>query len=436
MLAQMSDIKAFVLSFFCNFARAPISAPKFAQHFNLSPLEKYEKHKPFKPAYLYDAGGDLSKRWYINFYVWDELKNKLVRKRDYTVNDYDTVIERKAYAKKRIAEINEVLAAGFYIKAPSRPDLAQDKESKTNKLKELPLMKIGEAFDYVLELKKQEVAKGSYKKIRQVRDSFLKFFNTKEKPYPFNYEKQDLIAYSDFLITVDKKSTKTRNDNITWLRHIFELFKERGWITENPAIGIKKLKVTVSKKNKAFSPKQVNKIKALADPQLLLSIQFLYYCFMRRNETRLIQLKHINLKEQQLFIPAAVTKNRKDAYLVLPPPLIKQLEALNLNQYPDDYYLIGNQDSNESVVPAPKPFSENVMYNRHTAILKELDLYGKDYTFYSWKHTGVVTAYKAGIDIKNIQMQCRHHSLNVTDIYLKSLGLGRNLEVFSKMPEL
>ena len=129
------------------------------------------------------------------------------------------------------------------------------KELKSRQIKEEALkeeastkiantIKVGEAFDYVLELKKQEVAKGSYKKIRQVRDSFLKFFNTIEKPFPSSYTQLDLITYSDWLITKDKKSTKTRNDNISWLRHIFDLFKERKWVTENPVDGIKKLKVT------------------------------------------------------------------------------------------------------------------------------------------------------------------------------------------------
>ena len=40
-----------------------------------------------------------------------------------------------------------------------------------------------------------------------------------------------------------------------------------------------------------------------------------------------------------------------------------------------------------------------------------------------------------GIDIKTIQNQCRHQSLEQTDIYLKSLGLNVNLAI-NKMPEL
>jgi len=60
---------------------------------------------------------------------------------------------------------------------------------------------------------------------------------------------------------------------------------------------------------------------------------------------------------------------------------------------------------------------------------------GSDYTLYSWKHSGVVAAYNAGVDIKTIQSQCRHQSLEQTDIYLKSLGLGIN-KAINKIPGL
>ena len=74
------------------------------------------------------------------------------------------------------------------------------------------------------------------------------------------------------------------------------------------------------------------------------------------------------------------------------------------------------------------------MTERFRKLIKELNL-GSDYTLYSWKHSGVVAAYNAGIDIKTIQNQCRHHSLEQTDIYLKSLGLGVS-QAINQIPKL
>ena len=43
---------------------------------------------------------------------------------------------------------------------------------------------------------------------------------------------------------------------------------------------------------------------------------------------------------------------------------------------------------------------------------------------YSWKHTGAVMAVKAGIHIKQLQIQLRHHSLDQVDQYLRDLGVS------------
>ncbi len=131
----------------------------FAKNLNLSPLQEFEKHKPFKKARLYDAKGDLKKRWYINFNVWSELKNKMIRKRDYSVNEYKTVAQRNAHAKKRIKEINKLLESGYYIKM----DVSEEGQTKLEP--KVKTKEIRDDFEYVLALKEKEVAIGSYKKI-------------------------------------------------------------------------------------------------------------------------------------------------------------------------------------------------------------------------------------------------------------------------------
>lgn len=53
-------------------------------------------------------------------------------------------------------------------------------------------------------------------------------------------------------------------------------------------------------------------------------------------------------------------------------------------------------------------------------------------TLYSWKHTGNVRAYEAGVDILTIQEQNRHHNLAMTEVYLRSLGLRVKRELLDK----
>jgi len=102
------------------------------------------------------------------------------------------------------------------------------------------------------------------------------------------------------------------------------------------------------------------------------------------------------------------------------------LEKSGIFNTPNDYVF---QRKNEI-----KPVSKNVMGGRYRKLVKDLKI-SKDYTLYFWKHSGVVAAYNAGVDIKTIQKQCRHQSLEQTDIYLKSLGLDEN-KAINKIPEL
>jgi len=75
------------------------------------------------------------------------------------------------------------------------------------------------------------------------------------------------------------------------------------------------------------------------------------------------------------------------------------------------------------------------MSMRHRDILISLGL-DADHTLYSWKHTGVVQAYKNGVNIKSLQLQCRHYSIAQTDEYLKTLGIFENKEIKFGMPNL
>ncbi|MDW3649885.1 MAG: hypothetical protein R8P61_22625 [Bacteroidia bacterium] len=73
------------------------------------------------------------------------------------------------------------------------------------------------------------------------------------------------------------------------------------------------------------------------------------------------------------------------------------------------------------------------MNRRHQEILKNLRFDTKRHKLYSWKHTGAVSAVKAGVPIKMLQIQLRHHSLDQVNQYLRKMGvhdLGRLAEMF------
>lgn len=72
---------------------------------------------PFKEARLVNSDKPFTVRWYIVFWVWDALQHRMVRKRDYQVNNYKTRAERLAFSKKTCRELNKALLDGKHINA-------------------------------------------------------------------------------------------------------------------------------------------------------------------------------------------------------------------------------------------------------------------------------------------------------------------------------
>jgi integrase len=86
-------------------------------------------------------------------------------------------------------------------------------------------------------------------------------------------------------------------------------------------------------------------------------------------------------------------------------------------------------------MPGPKYLPVNYFSNKHREILRRLN-FSTDFALYSWKHTGAkAMATKTG-NVKELQMQLRHHDLNTTDIYLKSLGIMEFSGIKTNFPAL
>ena len=93
----------------------------------------------------------------------------------------------------------------------------------------------------------------------------------------------------------------------------------------------------------------------------------------------------------------------------------------------NDFYLFTSKGC-----PGLTLTSRHTLRNYYNQSIKHLNL-DKDLTWYSWKHSGVVKAYKSGIDIKALQRQGRWHSVDMVDRYLKSLGLVENKDFTNVM---
>lgn len=163
------------------------------------------------------------------------------------------------------------------------------------------------------------------------------------------------------------------------------------------------------------------------DPDLLLWCEFVYYCFIRpRSELRFLQVHHILFDEAKILIPSAVSKNKKSQYVAIPDAFLPSLERLK-ERNPREYIFAGKDG---------KPTGYNTKGRHFTELLERLGFDTALYSVYSWKHSGAVDCVKAGISLKELQLQLRHHSLDQVDEYLRQLGLTDLEGIRTRFPRM
>lgn len=201
-------------------------------------------------------------------------------------------------------------------------------------------------------------------------------------------------------------------------------------ISRNPVDRIPQMKKE-PKSLMYFNDSQIAKLKSEIEknnPQLWLAIMLLYYCFIRPNEQRHLKIRDINLDFDFIEILGENSKNGKTQKVVIPTALKEKLQFLK--QYPSGFYVLGKYG-----VPGPEMISQKWLNDNHKKYLDLLSIVGR-YAFYSWKHTGVVKCVQAGLNIRDIQNQLRHHSLDMLQEYLKNLGVLQSIDLRDKYPSL
>lgn len=350
------------------------------------------------------------KNWYIDFKAYDPLEQKMKRKK-YMLDSIDKISIRRKRAVELIVNISQQLSSGW------------NPWADTSNSRQYTLF--GDVVDlynkYLIKFHKSKVFKEStfidYKK----RIKILNEYNQK-RLIPIMYIYQfDKIYVSDFLdyILIDRDSSaRTRNNYRTWLSSFSSWLLEKQYIDINPVENIKSLTEDIKKRN-ALSIKDLQKLRGYLEknnPYFLLLCQFAYYTLIRPDELSNIQLSDIYLKEQKIFIPSSISKNRKDGMVGLNDTLIKSMIDLKIFNYNNDNYLFGKDFKPSKEKSTPRVY--RTYFNKIRKILKFPD----SYQFYSLKDTGIRDlANSAGIVIA--RDQARHADISTTNKYLKGESL-------------
>ena len=323
--------------------------------------------------------GDLSKRWYYEYWI-DGVRKKIYG----NINTFSTVAERLAAAEKLL-----------------------------NKAVAMPVRRtLREASEYWLEQNKFRWRIKSYQTIKSKIFIFWEWVGIRPLSPSL------VLEFLQYLGSVGRSKT-THNNYIRVLKMInSECWKIKDLFSESRTLHAEPTPA------KYFTRDQINYISPKLTPELQLVAQLQYYCFIRPGELRLLRVDDIEFETKRILIRATVSKNRKEQYVAIPNAFLPALSAAVLGRVPSDY-LFG-----DGFTPRRKDY----FAKKHQAILKEARIDTTRHKLYSWKHSGVVAAVRAGIHIKELQIQLRHHSLDQVNAYLRQLGVSDLENLQDKFP--
>jgi site-specific recombinase XerD len=394
-----------------------------------NPPGNNKKFYPYKPAKLNHKDHDTSKEWYIEFWAWDKDLNRLRRKRLTKINQIKSVEQRMAYASQQIELINQALKAGYFFHDSERQiqQFRRASEQKTYPLfqgLELILeMQRGHLKDkYSLSLSNYQTTARAFTRWMQKNDYHRLMLPA--------ISREMTSGYVNHLIDKGNKA-KSINTVIMTMQSLFNKMIDQGWTTENPWKGLKlKGATTTDERFYPYNQMQIAEIKTFMlerDKQMWQVIQLIFFCYIRPNEIRQLKIKDIT--ENKIFISGSASKNKTGTHVSMPRPVREMFNTMQLFRYDPEYYVFSYQKK-----PGHRMLYYNTLNNRYRYHMNVIG-YPRQYSLYSWKHTGVIHAYHQGVGIKSIQLQLRHGSILTTDVYLRALGLMDNREFTDKMDQ-
>lgn len=380
-----------------------------------------ESTYPFKPCRIADSNGDMSKPWYVEYYVWSQTHKKLVRKRH--VLTQPSAKLRREIGKKVSDQINAQLRQGLIVDPIDRPTIDETIRPET----------ISDALRFYLHFKQKTTKPRTFQTYDSDLKVFSKFLEDKnlQNLRLADFSRQLAYQYLDYL-TIDKAIKNRRRNNLkNNTACFFNFFLERKEIEANPFFKIPALP-TIDSKHFPFTPDEVAILKPLIhthDPGLWLPIAFIYYIFIRAGE-ELRSLKIKNIHANTISIGAASAKNSTTEHVLISQGLEEIITEAGLRKMPPDWYVFGHGG------PGPVKAEKNHWYRRHYRILELAHLTGKNHDFYGWKHTGMINLYLATNNIELCRRQARHKDIATTLKYIRELGIFTDYTEINKFPKI
>jgi integrase len=412
----------------------------------------------FSVPKIYDANGDISKRWYVYFSYLNPETGKLERMKNiygktnryktkearYSVlsiykkrllkllkDGYNPFIDNTEHHKLRTTPKTENLVYEKYIDK-DRNSVVEDINKDCNKncnsvvatSNNTVVIGLEEAIRQAIALKTNVVSKRTIIDYQSRCNTLIKYLNANNTVVD-NVRALKKKTIIDFLNAIQiKTSARNRNNYRTCLSSVFQTMEDNELIEKNFIKNINQLKSS-PQRNKTYSIQQQEEIfqhLETEDPILLLYIKFISYNLLRPIEVCRLRIKDIDFKDKTLQFQA---KNKLLKTKIIPEILFKDIPNL-IDK--DGESLLFTPDEIGGVWLTELTNRRDYFSKRFKTVVKDHFGLDKNYGLYSFRHTFITKMYRTMVKesspfaAKSSLMQITGHTTMVAlEKYLRDI---------------
>lgn len=253
---------------------------------------------------LNDAGGNLSKKWFVYYSVRDPRTDKMERFKDHVGLSHPDESVRRERADKIIQELTVKLKKGWTPFLDDTEAIYEDQLQYKHVADIYGTQKAANATfrmfasQYIEEKKKEKLEEKTIQTyVSKLRMLTVWSEANKGQIDITAFDNALILEFFNYLVNKKKLATGTINDYRQIISSAFDFIKDQGKISENPVYNIP------SGVDKDMAPRPVaewdieifREAITKNDPQLWMAIEFETYCFLRPGkELRLLKIGDID----------------------------------------------------------------------------------------------------------------------------------------------
>ena len=371
---------------------------------------------------LNDKGGDLSKQWYVEYFYRTPEQEKPIKRRIYEGLCTGSAESRYATAKTIIAKITKYLnnpnllcCNNAAIEKVRADEYATNEEALRYKERESRLS-IGTTSEAYISHLRGSIAQKTFETYKSKIKQFA-LWVTENNIYYLTIEQPSAAQFFRWLYENRNLSKLSIGKYKQILHSFYSWLIKNGYCTHNPIYDIPNYGTLVDRAPRPIAGDDRLRLKAAienTDPYLWLACELQYYCALRPGqEIRLLKVGDIDLTSMCITVRSEVAKNRHKETVAINQTIADLITKMGIMNYSEGLYVFGTYN-----LPAKQPVGKNTLRNRFNRYREALGI-SRQVKFYSWKHTGAISAVENGISVWDLQHHMRHSSIVTTEEYIR-----------------